>query len=144
MLRRVTSSSMIDSTCVRTVTSTDVNAYIREASSGDFSAKDFRTWAGTVGAAEALAGEEPGETLKQRQRDVVRAVDQVAAHLGNTRAVSRSSYIHPALLQTYLDGQALAVDHRGGRPAGPGHTGLNAVERSVLRFLERPARAQAA
>ncbi len=90
------------------VESDDVNAYIREASGDDFTAKDFRTWAGTVLAAWAL--QELGEYASQTQakRHVVEAVESVARHLGNTPAVCRRCYVHPEVISGHLDGGLLA------------------------------------
>ena len=88
----------------RTVDSGDVNAYLREVIGEDFTAKDFRTWAGTVLAALALAEVERFDSQAQARRHVVRAVEQVAQSLGNTPAICRKSYIHPAVIETYLEG----------------------------------------
>ena len=84
--------------------SNDVNAYLREMTGEDFTAKDFRTWAGTVVCAEALAEIGPAATKTAAKRSLVRAIDRVAEELGNTRAVCRKSYIHPAVMDAYLDG----------------------------------------
>ncbi len=89
---------------VRDVASDDVNAYLREASGGDFTAKDFRTWAGTVLAYRALRALQPGDGERDVRKNVVEAIRQTADRLGNTPAVARGSYVHPAVLQAYLDG----------------------------------------
>ena len=89
---------------VRDVRSEDVNAYLREISGADVTAKDFRTWAGTVLAYRALLALQPGETEREARRNVVEAVRQTAEALGNTPAVARKSYVHPAVLEAYLDG----------------------------------------
>ena len=89
---------------VRDIASDDVNAYIREASGGDFTAKDFRTWAGTVLAYRALRALQPGEGEREAKRNVVEAIRQTADSLGNTPAVARGSYVHPAVLDAYLAG----------------------------------------
>lgn len=93
---------------VRSIGSGDVNDYIREISGQDFTAKDFRTWAGTVLAARALAEVEQSDTPAGARRDVVRAIERVAEWLGNTPAVSRKSYVHPILIEAYLDGEVIA------------------------------------
>src|SRR6185436_409190 len=80
---------------LRTVGSADVNQYVREAAGEDFTAKDFRTWAGTMLAAEALQGSE-FSSGKEAQRNIKTAVASVAGRLGNTVAVCRKSYIHPS------------------------------------------------
>jgi DNA topoisomerase-1 len=87
------------------VRSEDVNDYIRAISGGDFSAKDFRTWAGTVLAYRALRALEPADSATDARRKVVEAVRVTAGQLGNTPAVARRSYVHPAILEAYLDGR---------------------------------------
>ena len=89
---------------VRDVASDDVNAYLREVSGGDFTAKDFRTWAGTVLAYRALQALQPVDDERAARRNVVEAIRRTATHLGNTPAVARGSYVHPAVLEAYLDG----------------------------------------
>jgi DNA topoisomerase-1 len=91
----------------QTVGSTDVNAYLREITGQDFTAKDFRTWAGTVLAARALREIGPFTTQTQVRRNVTQAIKQVAAQLGNTVAICRKSYVHPAIVQSYLKGTLL-------------------------------------
>jgi DNA topoisomerase-1 len=86
------------------ITSDDVNAYLRSASGGDFTAKDFRTWAGTVIAYRALRTQRPADGDAAARRTVVGAVAVTAGLLGNTPAVARRSYVHPAVLEAYLDG----------------------------------------
>lgn len=121
---------------IKDVTSGDVNSYLREASESDFSAKDFRTWAGSVLASEALGAEREHSGTGEANAAVKRAVEQVASRLGNTPAISRKCYIHPAIVGSYLeDGLTkLAVPANGnGKRAGPG---LRPAERSLLAFLE--------
>ena len=90
---------------VRDVRSEDVNDYLREAAGGaDVTAKDFRTWAGTVLTYRALRALQPSETDREARRNVVEAIRQTSEALGNTPAVARKSYVHPAVLQAYLDG----------------------------------------
>jgi DNA topoisomerase-1 len=93
------------------VDSADVNAYVREVSGQDFTAKDFRTWAGTVLAARALADLGPAPSPAETKRNIVRAIEQVAKRLGNTQAVSRKCYIHPAVLDAYQQGVTIASGH---------------------------------
>jgi DNA topoisomerase-1 len=111
----------------------DVNAYVREITGRSFTAKDFRTWAGTVDAACALAELSPAESATARKRQVVAAIDTVAARLGNTRAVCRRCYIHPAILDTFLEGQGVG----GGTAARAVVAGLSAAEVVVLNLLAR-------
>jgi DNA topoisomerase-1 len=80
----------------------DVNDYLRELSGQDFTAKEFRTWAGTVLAARTLQEIGPFTSKTQAKRDIVRAIELVAQRLGNTKAVCRKCYVHPALLDAYL------------------------------------------
>jgi DNA topoisomerase-1 len=89
------------------VGSSDVNDYLREISGQDFTAKDFRTWAGTVIAVWALREFEQVDSQAQAKRNLVRAVERVAKWLGNTPAVSRKSYVHPGVIQAYLDGDLI-------------------------------------
>jgi DNA topoisomerase-1 len=93
----------------RVVDSSDVNEYIREASGGDFTAKDFRTWAGTVLAARALQEMEKVDSETQAKKNVVQAIERVSQRLGNTRAVCRKCYVHPAIVDSYMDGTMLEV-----------------------------------
>jgi DNA topoisomerase-1 len=86
------------------VTSTDVNAYLKEISGGDFTARDFRTWAGTVLAATALDACAAAASSTEAKHQVVQAIEQVARDLGNTPAVCRACYVHPAILDAHLDG----------------------------------------
>jgi DNA topoisomerase-1 len=111
---------------VHAVSSTDVNAYLREISGREISAKDFRTWAGTVEAALAFAAFE-GEPSKRAVRGVIAAV---AERLGNTVAVCRKCYVHPVVISGFETGTLhLTANERPG--------GLNAAERSVLSFLQK-------
>jgi DNA topoisomerase-1 len=91
----------------RTVDSADVNDYLREISGEEFTAKDFRTWSGTVLAAWALAELQEFDSEAQAKKNVVRAVEAVAERLGNTPAVSRASYVHPSVIDAYLDGDVV-------------------------------------
>jgi DNA topoisomerase-1 len=104
--------------------SADVNAYLKDITGTDFTSKDFRTWAGTVLAATLLRDEEPSVTATAGKRAVVRAIDEVARRLGNTRAVCRKCYVHPAVIDAYLDGTIVRVM---GKPAAP--------EAAILRLL---------
>jgi DNA topoisomerase-1 len=86
------------------VSSDDVNEYLREITGEDFTAKDFRTWAGTVLAAMALREFEEVDSQTQAKKNLVRAIEQVAGRLGNTPAVCRKCYVHPDVINAYLDG----------------------------------------
>jgi DNA topoisomerase-1 len=126
-----------------TVESTDVNNYLRELTGEDFTAKDFRTWAGTVLAAQALAELGAAESGSDAQRKVVQAVEQVAQRLGNTPAVCRKCYIHPAVVDAYLGGAAIDVlsSRAGHELMRDGE--LEPAERAVLRHLRAELRRQA-
>ena len=91
----------------RPVTPRDVNDYIKAATSAEFSAKDFRTWGGTLLCAVALAEIGPAADDREAKRNIVRAVRAVAEHLGNTPAVCRKSYVHPAVFESYCRGTTL-------------------------------------
>jgi DNA topoisomerase-1 len=91
------------------VDSDDVNEYLREISGADFTAKDFRTWSGTVLAALALQEFERFDSQAQAKKNLVRAIENVAQRLGNTPTVCRKCYIHPAVIDSYLDGTMLAT-----------------------------------
>ncbi len=80
-----------------------MNSYLREAMGSDFTAKDFRTWAGTVLAYEALTTAEGFETKAQAGKNVVAAIDSVAKKLGNTKTVCRNCYIHPEIISSYFE-----------------------------------------
>ena len=124
----------------RTVTSDDVNGYLREATGEDFTAKDFRTWAGTVLAASALSGLARFESETEAKRNVVAAIDGVAKKLGHTRAICRRAYVHPAVVDTYLDGSLdSALDQEGALESRR----LRADEAAVLALIKRAARLQA-
>jgi DNA topoisomerase-1 len=121
---------------VRRIDSDDVNAYLREIAGEDFTAKDFRTWAGTVLAAQSLAVIEPVASVRGARKNVTAAVARVAERLGNTPAVCRKCYIHPAILESYIDGElARTLGKRSDRALPDGD--LAEDEARVLRFLER-------
>jgi DNA topoisomerase-1 len=93
----------------QTVGSGDVNAYLKEITGEDYTSKDFRTWAGTVLAAELLRGFDPCKSQTEAKRNIVRAIEDVSKRLGNTKAVCRKSYIHPDVLDAYSDGSLLKI-----------------------------------
>jgi DNA topoisomerase I len=120
----------------RPIGSADVNDYLREVTGGDFTAKDFRTWAGTVLAAKALAVMGSPRSQRQAKRNVVRAVEVVAEGLGNTAAIARKSYIHPAVVDGYAEGGLIQSWGRAlPRTAPRGTARLQADEARLLRFL---------
>ncbi len=117
----------------RAIDSADVNDYLREISGEEFTAKDFRTWAGTVLAAAALQEIGPGVTQTATKRNLTQAVARVAEQLGNTPAICRKCYVHPALLDGYLDGTL--VDALAKLASTATADGLRADESVVLAFL---------
>jgi DNA topoisomerase-1 len=118
----------------RGVESGDVNAYLREITGAEITAKDFRTWAGTVLAAESLVACGQGETQAEIKRNIIEAIDIAAASLNNTRAVCRSCYVHPAVLDAYESGLTLEDFPPRGAPSSQG---LMPAEASVLALLRR-------
>jgi DNA topoisomerase I len=133
-----------DDGAVHDVTSTDVNDYLRDIAGDDFTAKDFRTWAGTVLAYRALRSVDPAVDGRARRRNVVRAVEATAAGLGNTPAVARSSYVHPAVIDAYLDGRLGGAAVRSSETtAAPPSSASPAEMRGLLRLLDRSLAADA-
>lgn len=123
----------IDDGEVRDVASQDVNDYLREITNENFTAKDFRTWAGTVLAAIALNAQGEFETKKQAKANVKTAVCAVAQLLGNTPAICRKCYVHPAIIEGYLSGRQIAG--LGEAIETSDNINLRAVESAVLKFL---------
>jgi len=118
---------------VRNVTSQDVNDYLREITNENFTAKDFRTWAGTVLAAIALGGQGEFETEKQAKANVKTAICAVAELLGNTPAICRKCYVHPAIVKAYLSGRQ--IPGLGEAIKNANNIDLRAVERTIHRFI---------
>jgi len=122
----------------REVTSSDVNAYLREISGSDITAKDFRTWTGTVLAALALAEFEKFDSEAAAKRNVRAAIEKVSAKLGNTPAVCRRCYVHPEVIDSYMS-QALVleIEQQVERELRENVSGLRPEEALVLAFLQR-------
>jgi DNA topoisomerase-1 len=120
------------------VDSGDINEYLKHITGKDVSAKDFRTWAGTMYAATTLRDMGPATTKREAKRNIIRAIDRVAERLGNTRAVCRKYYVHPDVIDGYMCGKVVGksppppTTKRGGRPA----TALRRDEIKVLEFLQ--------
>ena len=135
--------------CCQVVSSSDVNDYLREITGMDFSAKDFRTWGGTVLAATELDALGPVENEKQADKQIVQAVKHVAEALGNTPATCRKYYIHPGILDAYRDGslftvmaasREMAVSASAEREKGgvnEEEQDLSVEERAVIRLLKQ-------
>jgi DNA topoisomerase I len=130
---------------VRDITSQDVNEYLREITGQDFTAKDFRTWSGTVLTAVALNVVGPFETQKQAKANVKSAIGAVAKILGNTPAVCRKCYIHPAVLESYSEGNLIeGLRKRTGKDLEKKGVDLRFAEAAILRFLATGFRKKAA
>jgi len=120
----------------------DVNAYLQEITGSDITAKDFRTWAGTMLVAEALRATGPAKTKREADKNVVAAVDKTAKMLGNTRSVCRKYYIHPALIEAYLEGAVLPPQPdrtwspRTAEPRASDGPRLRKHEAEVLAFIK--------
>jgi DNA topoisomerase-1 len=119
------------------ITSQDVNDYLREITGEDFTAKDFRTWAGTVLATIALTAAGDFETKKQAKANIKNAISAVAKILRNTPAICRKCYIHPAVLEAYLDGNLIeGLKQRTGEGLEKETIDLRSGEAAILKFLE--------
>jgi DNA topoisomerase-1 len=122
----------------QSIDSGDVNAYLQEITGQEFTAKDFRTWAGTVLAAMALREFESFDEETQAKRNIVRAIESVAERLGNTPTVCRKCYVHPAVLDAYLDGSMLdTLKQRAEQEMADSLAGLQPEEAAVLAFLRQ-------
>ncbi len=124
-----------------TIDSADVNDYLREISEQDFTAKDFRTWAGSVLAYATLNELEPFDSASKAKKNVVQMIKEVAERLGNTPSVCRKCYVHPALLDCYMAGTISGIlKQRGKHPknnsAATAHA-LGPQEQGLMRLLER-------
>ena len=117
--------------------SADVNGYLRDITGRDFTSKDFRTWAGTVLAAQLLRDFEAFESDAQAKRNIVQAVESVAKRLGNTKAVCRKCYIHPAVLDAYLDRSMLETVAQRASSVARKMELLRVEEAAVLGLLQR-------
>jgi DNA topoisomerase-1 len=126
-----------DTGAVRDVGSGDVNDYLRETTGQEFTAKDFRTWAGTVLAAAALKEFEVVDSKARMKKNIVRAIESVAKKLGNTRAVCKKCYIHPAVLDSYLEGSLLDTLAQRARKLDKRLGKLRPEEAAVLVLLQR-------
>jgi len=123
------------------IDASDVNAYLKEIAGEEFTAKDFRTWAGTVLAARALQELQAFDSKSQAKRNVVQAIESVAKRLGNTKAVCRKCYIHPAVIDLYMDGSLLqTLAHRVKKELTHSLHDLPAEEAAVLALLQQRLR----
>jgi len=121
----------------RSIDSGKINTYIREVSCCDFTAKDFRTWSGTLETLRQLAVFEYPENETLRKKYINTALDEVSARLGNTRTVCRKSYVFPALLEAYMDGTLQPYLKKINRAAGKTESkSLDHDEKVLLSFLK--------
>src|SRR2546423_3768267 len=122
---------------IRDISSQDVNEYLREITGEDFSAKDFRTWAGTVLTAIALNAQEEFDNQKQAKSNINTAIKAVAKILGNTPAICRKCYVHPAVLDTYLDQKSIdGLKQMTEDALEKEDVDLRSSEAAVLKFLK--------
>jgi DNA topoisomerase I len=120
------------------VDSSDVNDYLRSITGEDYTAKDFRTWSGTVLAALALQEFEKFDSETQAKKNVVRAIESVAEKLGNTPSVCRKCYVHPAVLDAYMDGAVIeALRERTEQELTEDLHALQPEEAAVLAMLQQ-------
>lgn len=120
------------------VGSGDVNDYLREITDRDFTAKDFRTWAGTISTASELRCLGPTDSEPDLKKNVSAAIKATAQSLGNTPAICRKSYIHPAIIEAYLDGSLIPrLDEWKGKSGSSSSRGFLPDEAAVLKFLKR-------
>lgn len=113
-----------------------VNTYLHETMGDDFSAKDFRTWAGTVNALRLLAELEPCETDKELKKNVNTVLDEVSHKLGNTRTVCRKHYVHPQILEAYECQDLNPYIKQKARFRQSSPYGLDGIEKLLLKFLK--------
>lgn len=119
------------------VGSADVNAYLQEITGQDFTSKDFRTWAGTVLAAKLLRDYEAVDSEARAKKNIVSAIEEVAKRLGNTRAVCRKCYVHPAVIDAYLDGSMMKTVAQRARRTARAIGRMTQSEAAVLGLLQR-------
>lgn len=125
--------------------SADVNDYLHSIAGEDYTAKDFRTWSGTVLAAVALREYEKFDSEAQAKRNVVQAIESVAKKLGNTPTICRKCYVHPSVIECYLDGSMLkALRHRASEELQQDVHALRPEEAAVLALLQHRLQASAA
>lgn len=126
---------------LRDVKSRELNVYIKEVMGEEFTAKDFRTWAGTMVAAVKLAELGPMEDVRQAKKNVIAAVDAVAERLGNTRDIARSSYISPRVIEHYMEGSVIAYySERMEEVIAAEQHDLSVEEQALLELLQKKLR----
>src|SRR5690606_23224014 len=119
-----------DSGAIHDVTSSDVNAYLKDITGAEITAKDFRTWAGTVLTTTALQDFGGFDTVAEAEKNIRTAIKAVAVHLGNTASICRKFYVHPEVLRACLDGSLLVAARRT-------ESGLTPQEGMVLALMKK-------
>ncbi|MBC7946913.1 MAG: DNA topoisomerase IB [Chitinophagaceae bacterium] len=121
----------------KTIDSGMVNSYIKEAADGDFSAKDFRTWAGSLHALECFKGMEKPDSAPVIQKNILKALDEVSVKLGNSRNICKKYYVHPGLLKLYEEEKLLPYLGNGMPATKSGQSGLSACEKILMKVLKK-------
>lgn len=125
----------------KSIDSGAVNGYIKSISGGNFTAKDFRTWAGSLQALQAFKEIGMGEGITDTKKKIVACLDSVASHLGNTRTVCKKYYVHPAILQGYEDGSLKKylnkLDDDGVIECAPEAAALSPEEKILMQILKK-------
>ena len=127
---------------VHEISSADVNGYLKEITQQDITAKDFRTWSGTVLAALALNEYKKYDTMAEAKKNIVAAIDHVAKQLGNTRSICRKCYIHPEVISAYMDGALIKMIEGEIEKKFKTSKFLSKEETLVLAFLKKRLKAQ--
>lgn len=125
----------------QSIDSSDVNDYLKTISGQDFTAKDFRTWAGTMLAAEALAGFDIDVDEKTAKSNIVAAIERVSKRLGNTPAICRKCYVHPEIIDAYIEGDTISTIQQ--RASHQKEADLPPIEHAVMELLVRRLKAAA-
>lgn len=131
--------SYLEEGTTRHIGSSDVNTYLREITGSDVTAKDFRTWAGTVLAATAFSEVQQAEKTRPLKKQVTAVIESVAKILGNTPTVCRKCYIHPEVIDAYLAGERW-IQPAGTNSAQKRTTGLRPAEEAVLKMLQKKSK----
>jgi DNA topoisomerase-1 len=126
-----------------TVGSEDVNTYLKNVTGEDFTAKDFRTWAGSVSALYAFKEAGEFKTVTECHKKIIDVLDEVALNLGNTRTVCKKYYVHPTIIKSYEEGAILKYLEKLDDDKNAGSTELNIAEKALLEILEHEKLAEA-
>jgi len=127
----------------RSIGSEDVNHYLKDITGEDFTAKDFRTWAGSVSALYAIKEAGEFDTITECKKKIVSVLDEVAINLGNTRAVCKKYYVHPTVIKSYEEGTIFKYISELDRNKDVDTTELNLAEKALMEILENEKLAEA-